>query len=201
MSDEVLEVEPDEEPTDADRSRVTHLALLQRKQEREVMRRTAALQEALNSLRQTREVDLPEAMRATGQSKFALLDGTPVKLEEKLTGTKLTNPVGLGYVEEQGGASLIKTAIFVEMDRGDVGEARDLLRELRGHRMANKFKRLELEEHVHQSTIASFCRELLAKGKDVPLERLGVNRRVTTIVGDRPKSVELTGLVHKGEIL
>jgi len=184
-------------PTDAELARVRRLAELQRSQTREVVRITRELVTALNLLRQTREVDLPEAMRDVGLSEVKLLDGTPVKVEDKLTGTKLTSPVGLGYVEENGGARLIKTAIVVELDRGDLAAAREVYQDLRSHKKANLFKRLELEEHVHQSTIAAFVRELIAKGKDVPLERLGVHRRVTAIVGARPKSVELAGLTEE----
>lgn len=200
MSDEVLEVEPAEAPTDSELNRVRNLAQLQREQEREVIRRTAQLQVALGALRQTREVDLPDAMRDVGMSDFTLTDGTRVKTETRLIAGRLVNPVGLAYVEEHGGASLIKTTLTVEMDRGDLADARDLITELRGHRLANKFKRLELEESVHQSTLASFATKQAEEGKDVPLERLGVRRRVLSIVGSRPKPVELTGLTEK-EIL
>ena len=192
--DEVMEIDP---PSDAELNRVATLAALQRQQEREVIRRTAALQEALGALRQTREVDLPDAMRDAGMSDFTLTDGTKVKTEIKLIGSKLVNPVGLAYVEEHGGASLIKTTLIAELDRGDLAEARALLAELRAHRLANRFKRLELEESVHQSTLASFAGKKLEDGEDVPLERLGVRRRVTAIVGSRPKSVDLTGLTEK----
>lgn len=194
------DVEPADAPSDGELNRVRTLAQLQRQQEREVIRRTAALQEALNQLRQTREVDLPDAMRDVGLSDFTLSDGIKVKVEQKLIAGKLVNPVGLAYVEEHGGSSLVKTVLTIEMDRGDLADARKLVNELRGHRMANKFKRLELEESVHQSTLASFAAKRLEEGEDVPLERLGVRRRVLAIVGARPKSVELTGLTEK-EIL
>lgn len=201
-SDDVVDFGADApKQTDSDLARVSTLALRQRSLETEVIRRTAALREALNELRQVSEVELPDAMRDVGISELSLTDGTKVKLETKLIGTKLTNPVGLAYVEDNGGASLIKTALTIEMDRGDVADARELVTELRRHKLANKFKRLELEEHVHQSTIAAFCREKIEDGEDVPLDHLGVHRRTSTIVGSRPKTVEITGFVKKGEVL
>ncbi len=194
--DEVL-VEEAPPPTDGELARVSALAQQQREQEREAMRLTALLRAALERLRQTRETDLPEAMRAVGMAKFTLTDGTEIKVEDKLNGTKLTSPEGLSWVEGHGGSSMIKCAMVLEMDRGDVETAREIYQTLRDHPAANRFKRLDIEQSIHASTIAAFVRELVAKGEDPPLEVLGVNRRVAAIVGTRPKSVELTGLISR----
>lgn len=194
LIEDIADVAP---PTDAALGRIAALAMRQRSEEREAMALTAQLQAALARLRQTREVDLPEAMRAVGMSKFALTDGTEVKIEDKLTGAKLTSPPALAWVDEHGGSSLIKTTIALEMDRGDVEAAREILTELRQNKHANRFKRLELEESIHAMTIAKFAREMVEQGEDPPLELLGVHRRVAAIVGKRPKSVELTGLASR----
>ncbi len=194
--DEAL-VEEAPPPTDGELARVSTLALRQRGEEREAIRLTALLRAALERLRQTREIDLPDAMRAVGMAKFELTDGTEIKIEDKLNGTKLTSPEGLSWVEEHGGSSMIKCAVVLEMDRGDVETAREIYQTLRGHPAANRFKRLDIEQSVHASTIAAFARELVAKGDDPPLEILGVNRRVAAIVGARPKTVELTGLASR----
>jgi len=189
----------DAEPTDAERASVSSLAELQIEQEAEVIQLTALLQAALERLRKTSQVDLPDAMRAIRQSEFRLLDGRRVKLEEKLTGLKLTNPEGLAWVEANGGASTIKTSITVEMDRGDLESARELMQELRGHRLANRFKTLSMEESVNASTNGAFAREKERDGANPPLELLGVYRMVRTVVGDRaPKPVELKGLAAPG---
>lgn len=190
------DVEPAPPPTDSELSRVASLAERQRAEEREAMRLTGLLQAALTALRQTREVDLPEAMRAAGIAAFALTDGTTIKVEDKLIGTMLTNADGLAWVEEHGGAALIKTTLELEMDRGDIADARALLAELRAHRLANRFKKLDLKEFVHHSTIGSFARELVERGEDPPLEKLGVYRSVAAIVGQRPKTIDLKGLLR-----
>jgi hypothetical protein len=195
--DMMMDVEPAPPPTDAELSRVAALAERQQVEEAEAERLTGLLQRALAALRQTREVDLPEALRAVGMSEFSLLDGTRVKLEDKLIGTKLVSTEGLRWVEDHGGASMIKTTITVEMDRGDLVEARGLLAELKRHRLANSFKKLDLSEYVHQATSAAFARELLEQGEDPPLDTLGVYRVVQTIVGERPKTVELKGIARR----
>lgn len=191
-----LDVEAAPPPTDSELARVAALAERQRREEAEAIRLTGLLRAALDALRKTREVDLPEALRAVGMSEFALLDGTRVKVEDKLVGTMLTDPAGLAWVEEHGGASLIKTSVTIEMDRGDVAEARALLTELRSHRLANRFKKLNLAEFVHHSTIGAFARELAERGEDPPLETLGVYRSTAAIVGQRPKTVDLKGLLR-----
>lgn len=195
-----LDVEAAPPPTDGELSRVAALAERQRTEELEAVRLTGLLQRALGDLRKTREVDLPEAMRAAGLSAFSLTDGTTVKVEDKLVGTMLKsddNPEGVAWVDEHGGSSLIKTIIEVELDRGDVSEARALLTELRSHRLANKFKKLQLSEFVHHSTVGAFVRELVERGEDPPLDVLGVYRSTAAVVGDRPKTVELKGLVRR----
>jgi hypothetical protein len=191
------DVEPAPPPTDADLSRVATLAERQRQEEAEAVRLTSLLQQALTALRQTKEVDLPEALRAVGMSGFTLTDGTPVKIEDKFIGNKLTAADGLLWVEEHDGAPLIKTTIEIELDRGDLEEARTLLAELRAHRLSNRFKKLDLREQIAAPTIGAFVRELVLRGDDPPLELLGVYRSTTAVVGSRPRTVELKGLARR----
>ncbi len=199
MSDDLTatDVEPAPPPTDADLSRVATLAERQCQEEAEAIRLTVLLQQALAALRQTREVDLPEALRAVGLAGFTLTDGTPVKIEDKFIGTMLTDPAGLRWVEDHDGVPLIKTTIEIELDRGDLAEARLLLAELRAHRLSNRFKKLDLKEQIHHSTIGAFVRELVLRGDDPPLDLLGVYRSTSTVVGARPKTVELKGLARR----
>ncbi len=98
MQVEEAMVEEAPPPTDGELARVSTLALRQRAEEREAIRLTALLRAALKRLRTTREIDLPEAMRAVGMAKFELTDGTEIKIEDKLNGTKLTSPEGLSWV-------------------------------------------------------------------------------------------------------
>lgn len=195
-------IEPDiemaEPPSDTEMRTVADLANLLRVRRAVVYQKTAELKQALADMRIIEEKELPEAMRAIGMSEFKLVDGEPVSIVEKLIGSQLTDDEGLAYVESHDGGSLIKTAVMVELDRGDLEAAREIIQELRQHRYANRFKSLSLSRYVHQSTIAAWVRELIADGVDVPLEKLGVYRRTTALVGERyPKVVELKGLAAR----
>lgn len=196
---ETLDIEAAPEPTDAERAQCAELALLLREQEKEVIRRTAALQLALEALRRTREVDLPDAMRAAQQAEFKLLDGTPVRLEDRYDAKVLKsdeNPAGIAYVVEHQGASMIKCLVVVEFDRDDRAAAQELAARVR--RESNEAKRVELTESVHQSTLAAWVRTLVEEGQDPPLETLGAYRTTRARVGTRlPKTVELKGLAAR----
>ena len=191
------DVEPAPPPTDSELARISMLAQRQREEEEEVIRCTAQLQEAQRRLRRTSDVDLPEAMRAVGVGSFTLTSGEPVKLITQYDGKKITDPEALDWIEEHGGASLIKTEVFVSMDRGQVEAARELVEVLRRHPLANQFKELRLETYVHNATAGAFARELAEGGTILP-DILGVNHRTYAQVGERrPKSVDLRGLSRR----
>jgi hypothetical protein len=189
------DIEPAPLPTDSELSRISTLAERYRREERAVIRLTAELQRALKALDDTASIDLPEAMRAAGVGSFELTDGTKVSVRNTYSAGKLSDPIGLDWVEKNGGASLIKTTVTLEMDRGDLDKAREVYEGLRQHPYANRFKVLTLEEHVHQSSIAAWAREMVEAGADPPLEKLRVRQVTFAMVGDkRPKKVELKGL-------
>lgn len=185
-------------PSDAEVASIATLAERYLAEQQAVIRATSALRVALAAMRQTAEVDLPDAMRAAGATRLDTLDHQPVKLETKVDGRKLVDPAGLAWVEERGDGSLIKTVLSVSLDRGDLEIARELMDLLKAHRAANRYKELKLETSVHQSTIAAYARELIEAGEDPPLDLLGCARRSYAVVGtSRPKSVELKGLVER----
>ncbi len=163
------------------------------------MRATAALQQALDALRITRERDLPEAMRAAGQSEFKLLDGTPVKLEDRYDAAMLKseeNPAGLAYVLENEGESLIKCIVTVDFDRDDRLAAHALADRIRAE--SNSAKAVKVAEFIHHSTLAAWVREMVEEGRDPPLDTLGAHRTTRARVGARaPKTVDLKGLVQR----
>lgn len=183
-----------------DVDRVVALANRLRAEQRAVVAATTALQNALAEYNRTAEVELPEAMSAAGISEWPLrlLDGKPVRLETRLVGGQLSSEEGLAYVEASGGEALVKTRIEIEMDRGDLPQARALFAELRDHRLANQFKKLELNSHVHSQTLCAWARELIEQGRDPDLDKIGVHRRVRAVLGDRrPKQVDLKGFTER----
>jgi nucleotide-binding universal stress UspA family protein len=185
------------DPTDADVSSIAALARRAKQLEGEVADATAALRAKLTEYHQIVGHDLPNALRQAGVAGLPLADGTPVALRTTFDGSKLTSAEGLRWVEENGGSSLIKTQLVLEMDRGDLEAAREILTELRGNRHANKYKVLTLREEVNPQTIAKFARELIDQRKDPPLQLLGVRRRSYATVGDRPQTVDLKGFVRR----
>jgi len=184
-------------PPDAAIASVAALAARQRAAETRVIDLTAALQAALAEYRQVAEVDLPRALGALGVGGFPLADGTKVEVLTALDSGQLTAPEGLAWVEANGGASLIKTSIHIELDRGDLEEAKLLFERLRGDPLANRFRGFALTESVHPQTLASFVRQLIEQRKDPPLDKLGVHRRTYAVVGRRPKRVDLKGFARR----
>ena len=181
------------DPTDAEVASIASLARRQKALEAEIAEATAALRAKITEYWQIASHDLPNALRQAGSAGFTLSGGGKVEMRTQFDGSKLTSPEGLAWVEANGGGSLIKTAILLEMDRGDLEAAREILTELRGSRHANKFKTLALTEEVNPQTIAKFARELIEQRRDPDLQLLGVRRRSYAVVGSRPRTVDLKG--------
>lgn len=185
-------------PGDNSIKSIAALAEEQRDAEVEVERLTELLQAAIKRLAEIRDSSLPAALANAGTKGITLIDGTPVSVRTKYDGRKLIDPVGLRWVEDNGGSPIIKTTIMIELDRGKIEDARGLVEELRHHRMAPVFRTVNLEESVHSSTIASWVRQKIEAGGDPPLDTLGVNRRTFAVLGKSPPtSVDLKGLTRK----
>ena len=200
IDDDLLDdpsLQNDDLPSDGQARTIANLAREQEDAEAEVVAATERLQTALARYRQVAEVDLPAALRAAGTSALTTTSGGTVKLVTDYDATQLENPEGLRWYEEHGGSSLIKTAVLVELDRGDLPAAREIMQLLRDSRHANKFRTLKLTESVHPQTNGAFVRRMIAQHKDPPFDVLGVHPRTYAVVGDKPKRVELKGFVKR----
>lgn len=182
-------------PADSSVSSISALATELKAAEAEVMVATEALQRALNKYRRIADNELPAALRAAGTSELTTDAGVKVGLRVAYDSRQLTNPEGLKWVEENGGSSLIKTAVLVELDRGDLDAAREIIQMIRDSRHANKLRTLVLNESVHPQTLAGWVRrQIEEERKDPPLDKLGIYRRTYAILGGtRPKTVDLKG--------
>jgi len=192
------------EPTDAERRRVTDLALRARREELAVISATMALRAALAAHRRTVEEELPEALREIGQSDFKLLDGTPVSLKSALRAGQLSdygesaNPEGLAWVEAHGGRPLVRATVTVEFDAEDLAAAEEVYELIRHHSTSNRQKSLKFERRVPFNTLTKWVGELIDGLRDPPLELLGVRRQTWAQVGKvRPKKVPITGFVDR----
>lgn len=185
-------------PSNAEIGSVAELARELKAAEADVIEKTNALRASVARYHRVAEVELPEALRRLGVDGFPLAGGGgQVKLVSRLDGRKLTSVEGLEYVEALGASSLIRTAIEVELDRGDEDLAVELYATLRAHRGANRFKKIAMTREIPAPTVAKLARELIEAGRDPDLRKLGVHRRSYAVVGSRPPSVEIKGF--KGE--
>lgn len=187
----------DELPPDDAVASIAALAQAQRAAEAEVIDLTAKLQSAVARYRQLAERDLPMALSRAGVASVSTPDGAKVETVTQYDASQLRSQEGLRWVEDNDGASIIKTIITIELDRGDLEEARRLFARLRQDPAANRFKGLQLIESVHPQTLGSFVRELIRQQKDPPLDLLGVHRRTYAVVGSRPKSVDVRGFAKR----
>lgn len=196
VDDEDFEADTEGGGNDVSRGIAVELAERAQREEAEAIRLTAELDAALKRYRLTTEVELPRAMAEARMRDFTLMDGTSVKIEDRFTAAKLTDPDGLAYLDEAGYGYAIKTVIVLELPRADGSLAAEIASFLKSHPAAARFTSLTVERSVHQSTMASIGRKLvLEERRNPPLEMLGVHRRTVGVVGgSRPKTVELKGL-------
>lgn len=187
----------EELPDDRALSSISTLAAEAKLLEFQVVEQTKKLRQLLARHRQVTEVDLPRAMGQAGARSFETDSGARVGLVTKFDAGQLVNIAGVNWVEANGGSSLIKTVLTVELDAGDYETAQSIYHELRAHRAANSFKMMTLNKTVHPQTIAKFARDLIDRGKDPPLQLLGVRPRTYAVVGKRPKTVKLNGFVDE----
>jgi len=167
--------------------------------EAEVVRLSRELKAARNRWLDLVSVRLPDAMNAVGMNDFTLKDSNyKVVVREAYVGTQLTNEEGLAWVEENDGADAIKTEITIELPKGELDTAREVLDYVKRHPAANRFLKAKLERYVHQATIGAFVKQCVEAGKDAPLDLLGVHRRkMAQIGGSRTKSFDIKGLDYK----
>jgi len=185
-------------PNDRNLAQVADLADLLTRQEDEVAQATQVLADRLAAYKITAEKLLPEAMLATGLIEFTLSNGKQVRVDSRFTGSKLSDPQALAWLEDRGAGDLIKSTVKVELPAAMVHVARELIALLRDHPAANQFTSLTLDTAVHQSTIAAFVRELYEAGDLPDLDLLGVHQVVTARVGERRfRNLALTGFVKK----
>jgi hypothetical protein len=156
--------------------RITSLANLLVEQERLVEQAEAALNEAKEAARRTREEDLPTLMKEVGLLTVKLEDGATVEVVEEVTCyiTEEWKPEAHAWLHAHGFGGLIKTNVSVAFGKDESEAARALMLEL-----AERHLSPEMKEAVHPSTLKSFVKETLAKAAEpdavkLPMEAFGV---------------------------
>lgn len=154
------------------------LAAEQRAEELEVGRLERELVEAKERLRIISEVRLPEAMDEVGVPEFSTVDGLKIKIKEvvrtSMGGNEVEKAQALDWLEKNGHGRLIKRVLEVPFGAGEAQQkrARSLQADLVDQGLSASFER-----KVEPSTLRAFVVEMLAEGRDIPLETFKVLRQ------------------------
>lgn len=134
-----------------------------------------ALAEAKEALSDLERHKLPDAMEAVGMKDFTLTDGSVIKIKEYVSGslpkTEDEREDALEWLEDDpDGVAIIKNTLTITFNKGDHNKAMALANELRERGIV-----VETDTSVHPATLQSFARTLLADGRAIPLEKLGLH--------------------------
>lgn len=135
------------------------------------------LRDKQNRLKSIYEHEIPELMEDLEMDEITTKSGLKVAVVDQVSAKKLTekHAAALKWLRDNGQAGLIKTGTFVPTN--DEAMADELIEQLSGEGML-AVKKLE----VHHSSLAAAIRQLLAEGKEVPMDLLGgYQRRVAKI--------------------
>lgn len=153
---------------------IIDLAQQQIKTERNIVRIEEELKHAKAHLAQISEIDLPAQMEDLGLPEFKLPDGVKIQVSEKIRASVSIErrPAATQWLEEHNAGGLLKTEVVVPFGRGEIEEAKELVKKLmENNRLAN------LERTVHPQTLNAYVREQLAEGKDIPVDLFGISRQ------------------------
>ncbi len=158
-------------PTNGDLSKISRLAKLQIKLQKEVEEKEEALKDANNRLKQVQQYDLPLCMSEIGMSTFSLDTGEKitVKKEVKASIPKHFLNDALAWLRENGAGAIIKNDVTVSFRTDEDEDALNLVSRLEqeGFPVQNK-------QTVHASTLAAFVREKIENQEEFPREIFGV---------------------------
>lgn len=159
-------------PSNNEVKEIAALAERQLEQQAEVEHLEEFLKKAQAALRQTREVDLPNAMQQAGVSEIKLPTGEKITIKEDVYASIPKDERGelaYAWLRDNGFGDVIKNEVKVAFGRGEEEQAAALLAECK----VNGWNNASFAATVHSSTLKALIREQLAKGADFPLELFG----------------------------
>lgn len=118
--------------------------------------------------------DIPALLDEMGLEEIKTPDGLKIVVKEKIDAgiAAAKKAQAFSWLEANGHAALIKRKVSVSFSREQEEQARELVDEL-----GNRFKDVEQDAKVHPATLKAWVKEMLAEGRDVPLDLFGVHRR------------------------
>jgi hypothetical protein len=161
-----------EEPSGDLLSRISALAVEQKRKEAELAALEDAVEQKKAEVRDISEFKLPGAMAEAGMATFALADGTKIEIKEAVRASiPKTNPEpAFTYLETHGAADLVKREIKISFGKGEEAWARKFLADLAKRKRPVK---AENKKTVHPQTLQAYIREQLEEGVDIPLATFG----------------------------
>lgn len=153
---------------------IINLAQAQLKAEQLVEKLEEDLASAKENLCDISENQLPEKMEQLGLPSFTTNDGITIKIKEEIRAniSEERKPPAHDWLEKNGYGALIKSEVVTPFGRDEIQQANELVTTLQKQgRLAN------LKRGVNFQTLQAFVREQLAKGKDIPIDLFGVNRK------------------------
>jgi hypothetical protein len=182
MTDSDLFFEDQEEVlTDDELQRISSTAVALELLEQEISVAEEHLKELKAQHRKISTETLPELMDSVRMQDFTTSDGISVSVSDQVSGSlpkdMSKREAALQWLKDNGGDGLVKDSISVNLDKGQVELANDLMVEL-----ANWGVDPERKEDVNHMSLKAFAREQFGAGVDVPFETLGLWRgRVTKL--------------------
>lgn len=169
-----IDYEEDSKPeisTD-DLKNITMMAADVQQQEKGVSVIEEKLKAAKAELRKVQEIRLPEAMKNCGMETFVTTDGLKVSIKETMTASiaAKNKPDAAKWLLANELGALVKEDVTIGFDNGNNEGVQDLVNLLTENGISN----IKTSESMNTSTVKSAIKELLAQGKEVPLELFGV---------------------------
>lgn len=116
-------------------------------------------------LKQVEENELPEAMDMLGFQEFRMTDGRRIKVAESVHASipKAGNADAMQWLRDHDHGSLIKNEVSASFGKGEEESARQAVALLREQGWS-----ATAAESVHNATLKSFVKEMLANGETLP---------------------------------
>jgi len=154
-------------PSDEDLRKVSTLAERLKEQQQKVDTLEKQLKEARSELRQTQQVDLPEAMQEAGLSEAGLSSGENISVKEGVDAhiSKANQETAFQWLEDNGHGDLIKRTVSIDVGRDDetYQKAKEALQAVGIDP--------EVQQNVHPQTLKAFVRRLEEEGQPLPPEK------------------------------
>lgn len=123
------------------------------------------------------EVDIPQAMDILELQDYTTTDGARVTIKERIHAhiSVEHQPKAFAWLRKNKFGGLIKTKLSLAFGKDESALAKKAVAALK--KSLGKSHMPEVTEGVHPQTLKAFVKEQLEKGKDLPMDLLGIHRQ------------------------